>query len=95
VNDRLTDHPFLDAYNVDVKVTNGDVLLSGTVKDRYSKRLAEDIAEDVPGVRNVENRLRVEREEETVRNIPITEPEKDVSKSATTRSTEQAGEDVT
>jgi osmotically-inducible protein OsmY len=87
VNDRLTDHPFLDAYNIDVKVTTGEVLLSGTVKDRFSKRLAEDIAEDVPGVQNVENRLRVEREEERVRNIPITEPEKDVSKSATTRST--------
>jgi len=60
VNDRLTDHDYLDASDIEVQVNNGDVILTGTVETRYQKRLAEDIAEDVSGVSNVENRLRVE-----------------------------------
>lgn len=59
INDRLTDYDYLDATNLSVEVTGGDVTLSGTVESRYEKRLAEDIAEDVSGVKNVENRIRV------------------------------------
>ncbi len=59
VNDRLTDNGFLNASNIEVELDNGDVILTGTVDSRYEKRLAEDIAEDVSGVSNVENRLRV------------------------------------
>ena len=39
---------------------SGEVVLSGTVDSRYSKRLAEDIAESVMGVSNVQNNLRVQ-----------------------------------
>jgi len=46
-----------------VKVTNGEVTLSGTVMDRDSKRRAEDLAEAISGVNNVENRLRVGQNE--------------------------------
>jgi osmotically-inducible protein OsmY len=59
VNDRLTDYAYLDASDVEVDVTGGDVVLTGTVETRHEKRLAEDLAESVSGVRNVENRLRV------------------------------------
>lgn len=59
VNDRLTDYAYLDASNIDVDVTGGEVVLTGTVESRYAKRTAEDIADDVSGVKNVENRLRV------------------------------------
>src|SRR4030095_1968319 len=38
---------------------NAEVTLTGTVNTRDDKRLAEDIAESVSGVSNVENRLRV------------------------------------
>lgn len=62
VNDRLTDNSFIDASNVNVEASNGDITLTGTVESRYEKRLAEDIAEDVSGVKNVENRIRVNRE---------------------------------
>jgi osmotically-inducible protein OsmY len=62
INDRLTDHPYLDAYDVQVAVTDGEVTLSGTVNDRRDKRLAEDLAESVSGVKNVQNNLRVNRE---------------------------------
>jgi osmotically-inducible protein OsmY len=59
INDRLTDHTFLDASNIDVEVNAGEVTLTGTVDSRWAKRQAEDIAEDISGVKNVENRLRV------------------------------------
>lgn len=63
VNDRLTDYSYLDASNIEVSVDGGNVVLTGTVDGRYEKRLAEDLAEGVSGVRNVENRLRVESSE--------------------------------
>lgn len=62
INDRLSDDPFVDASNIDVTVSNGEVMLTGTVFERSDKRRAEDIAESVSGVRNVEVRLRVQDE---------------------------------
>jgi osmotically-inducible protein OsmY len=59
INDRLTDHPYIDASNINVETNDGDVTLSGSVESRYEKRLAEDVAEEVSGVRNVENRIRI------------------------------------
>jgi osmotically-inducible protein OsmY len=61
VNDRLTDYPDLDASDIEVNVQNGEVVLTGTVDDRRSKRMAEALSESVSGVSNVENRLRVNR----------------------------------
>lgn len=60
VNDRLTDDPHLDASDIDVKVTSCDVTLTGTVDSRQAKRRAEDCAESVSGVKNVQNNLRVQ-----------------------------------
>ena len=59
VNDRLSDDPFIDASDIDVSVSNGEVTLTGKVDHRSTKRRAEDLAESVSGVKNVENRLRV------------------------------------
>jgi osmotically-inducible protein OsmY len=59
LNDRLTDDDFLDASQIEVNVQNGEVILSGFVFNRTSKRRAEWLAEGVSGVANVENRLRV------------------------------------
>jgi len=59
INDRLSDDPFIDASDIDVTVTNGEVTLTGTVDERSNKRRAEDLAENVSGVKNVENRIRV------------------------------------
>jgi osmotically-inducible protein OsmY len=61
VNDRLSDDYYLDASDVEVTVTNTEVTLTGTVNSREDKRRAEDIAESVSGVTNVENRLRVKQ----------------------------------
>lgn len=59
INDRLSDDPFIDASDIDVTVSNAEVTLTGTVDHRSTKRRAEDLAEAVSGVKNVENRLRV------------------------------------
>jgi osmotically-inducible protein OsmY len=58
VNERLTDHPHIDATEIDVQVKNGDVTLTGTVESRNVKRMAEDVAEGVSGVKEVHNQLR-------------------------------------
>ncbi|HEY6248252.1 MAG TPA: BON domain-containing protein [Pyrinomonadaceae bacterium] len=60
VNDRLGDG-YLDATEIEVAVSNAEVTLTGTVQTRSDKRRAEDIAESVSGVSNVENRLRVKQ----------------------------------
>ena len=65
VNDRLGQDYYLDAFEVVVMVENGEVTLTGTVNSRDDKRRAEDIAESVSGVNNVENRLRMRRGTET------------------------------
>lgn len=59
VSDRLADNPILDASEIDVSVSSGEITLGGSVDSRYSKRLAEDLADDVLGVKNVQNNLRV------------------------------------
>jgi osmotically-inducible protein OsmY len=55
----LTDDPYVDATHVEVSVQGGEVTLGGSVDRREDKRRAEDIAERVSGVREVNNRLRV------------------------------------
>ncbi|HWF44678.1 MAG TPA: BON domain-containing protein [Candidatus Kapabacteria bacterium] len=59
VCERLMDHPEINASNIEVKVMNGEVTLSGTVDDRNTKRMAEDVLESISGVRDVNNQIRV------------------------------------
>jgi osmotically-inducible protein OsmY len=59
LHERLTDDPALDATEVQVQVTQGEVVLTGTVESRAARRRAEDIAENVFGVEHVTNNLRV------------------------------------
>lgn len=61
INDRLSDDDNLDASEIEVDVKNGEVILSGTVTERSDKRRAEDVAESVSGVSNVENRIRISK----------------------------------
>lgn len=60
VCDALTMHPEVDASDLDVAVQDSVVTLQGTVHDRRSKRLAEDIAESVSGVTDVQNEVRTQ-----------------------------------
>jgi osmotically-inducible protein OsmY len=59
INDRLSDDVYIDATEIEVTVSQGEVTLTGTVETRSAKRRAEDIAEEVSGVKNVENRIRL------------------------------------
>jgi len=63
VNDRLSDAWDIDASDIDVEISGNEVTLSGTVPSKQQKRRAEDIAESVSGVTNVQNNLRVKQQE--------------------------------
>lgn len=57
--ERLTRAHDVDPADLEVLVADGEVVLTGTVETRELKRRIEDIALDVFGVREVDNRLRV------------------------------------
>ena len=61
VNERLTDNPYIDATDIEVQVKDAEVTLAGSVEDRSAKRLAEDLAASVSGVKDVHNQLRLSR----------------------------------
>ncbi len=59
INDRLTWHGQVDATEIQVDVKDGIATLSGTVHSRYEKRMAEEIAESIPGVKDIQNNLKI------------------------------------
>ncbi|WP_146038783.1 BON domain-containing protein, partial [Paracoccus sp. SY] len=59
VSDRLSDDRHIDASDIEVSVSGGEVTLDGTVDSRSAKRRAEDLAESCSGVKHVQNNLRV------------------------------------
>jgi osmotically-inducible protein OsmY len=59
VCERLTEHPSIDASEVEVSVSGGDVTLAGRVESRAVKHLTETMVETVSGVKEVHNQLRV------------------------------------
>ena len=61
VSDSLTDDAEVDASEITVEAHDGEVTLTGTVQTREEKRAAEACAEEVSGVREVINQLRVSR----------------------------------
>lgn len=59
--DLMAHNDELDASDLEVEVTEGIVTLSGTVKSRREKRLAEDLSDDIRGVKDVMNSLSISR----------------------------------
>lgn len=57
---RLTDDDHVDASEILVMVENGVVTLTGNVPNRRMKHRAEDLVADASGVRDVNNRIRVD-----------------------------------
>jgi osmotically-inducible protein OsmY len=51
----------VDSSEVTIEVQSGKVTLEGTVPERHMKHVIEDIADNCPGVEDVENRVRVSR----------------------------------
>jgi flavin-binding protein dodecin len=62
VCDRLGQDWDVDATEVEVSVSSGEVTLSGTIGDRDQKFRVEHLADSVSGVTEVHNQLRVKRE---------------------------------
>ena len=61
VCERLSWNDEVDATDISVRVEDGEVTLEGSVETRHMKRLAEDLAEEVFGVRDVHNTVRVKK----------------------------------
>jgi hypothetical protein len=62
VCDHLTEDDHVDASQIEIQVSGGEVTLTGMVATREMKRRAEEIIERQRGVRDVHNQLRVSRE---------------------------------
>jgi hypothetical protein len=65
INEEMTQDHELDASHISVETKNGEVVLKGTVSDRASKRRAEEIAESCSGVNDVQNQIRIKREDDS------------------------------
>jgi len=63
IHERLEEHGPIDADGISVTVKEGEVTLSGTKNSKTEKRLAELVAESCSGVKDVQNLLRVRREQ--------------------------------
>jgi osmotically-inducible protein OsmY len=61
ISEKLYHDSYVDATDIDITVSNGEVTLSGTVDSRMAKHHAEDIADSVAGVTDVSNHLKVNK----------------------------------
>jgi hypothetical protein len=61
ISERLMYSTYLDSSDVSVEVADGVVTLEGTVPERSMRHAIEDVADSCPGVRDVDNKIRVQR----------------------------------
>lgn len=61
ISERIMETTHIDSSDVSVNVVGGQVILEGTVPDRYTKHYLEDLADAAPGVQDIDNRIRVRR----------------------------------
>jgi osmotically-inducible protein OsmY len=66
----LTDDNDVDASEISVDVKDGKVTLTGTVSERRQKYLIEESVEETGGVKEVDNQLRVRKEEQSHTQTP-------------------------
>ena len=59
--DRLMQQDHIDAEDIEVKVKDGEVTLSGTVESRQIKHMVENLADSISGVQEIHNLLRLRR----------------------------------
>ncbi|MBT2744940.1 BON domain-containing protein [Lysobacter sp. ISL-42] len=59
LNERLTEDDLVDARDIEVRCSDGKVVLEGEVGARWMKHRAEDLADACGGVKDVDNRIRV------------------------------------
>lgn len=91
----LMDDDHLDASDIEVKVQNGEVSLSGTVNSRWEKRRAEDLVEMLSAVQDVHNELRVNREQRDSQGMqPSGMQRREASSQTAQRAADSNGEDI-
>jgi hypothetical protein len=61
--ERLYGQQHIDSSEVTIEVKDGKVTLDGTVNDRHMKHAIEDLVDGVPGVKDIDNRVRVSRDD--------------------------------
>jgi osmotically-inducible protein OsmY len=61
----LTQHPRIDASDVEVNVANGEVSLSGSVADRWTKFAIEELAQRYVEDDRIHNTVKVSRRKDT------------------------------
>ena len=73
IKTKMIDDPIVNALNIDVDTSEGNVILTGVVKTGREAEQAAEIARQVPGVKNVKNNLSengLSRESNTLEIIP-------------------------
>lgn len=65
----LKSSPYVDASDIEVEVKEGEVILRGTVSSKAVKREAERIIEDIHGVNDVRNELRLLKNQEATQGL--------------------------
>ena len=60
LNERFMHDDLLDASEILLRVEDGKVLLTGEVPERWMKHRAEDIADSIRGVKDIDNQIRVD-----------------------------------
>jgi osmotically-inducible protein OsmY len=59
--ERLTADPHVDATDIVIEVRDSEAIIGGTVNDKQMKRRAEEIIDEIKGITQVENRIRVNK----------------------------------
>ena len=65
VCDLIMRHDEIDGSDIEVEVSGGEVTLTGSVSDRSTKHMVENLIEKTLGVGDVHNQLRVKRGEQS------------------------------
>jgi hypothetical protein len=61
ISEQLYNDSRIDSSEVTIEVKDGQVTLQGTVDERYMKHAIEDLVDGCPGVKDIDNRIRVAR----------------------------------
>jgi len=61
MDDHLAEHSYIDATAIVVTVKDGVLTLDGSVPDDDQKHYAEEVAQKVSGVTQVQNRLKIKK----------------------------------
>lgn len=80
INERLMHDPHIDPTDIEVKVEQGEVTLSGVVGSRQDKFEIEELVDNIVGVKDVTNNIKVTRASAGgVRSEPKSDPGSTVS----------------